>query len=64
MGLRKIVLISLTGLFLMSCFYIFSTPEAFKARGNVKNMKRIRIGMDNNEVLKIMGKPDGKRYLF
>jgi len=43
---------------------VFFRPFAFKAKKNVENVKNVKIGMDKNEVLKIMRTPDNRRISF
>ncbi|MBP7838609.1 MAG: outer membrane protein assembly factor BamE [Bacteroidales bacterium] len=61
---RIILLIVLFGILAFIFGVIFLHPNASKARNNVENSKRIIIGMNKAEVLKIMGTPDAKRLSF
>lgn len=61
---RRILLFSLISIIALLCFYIFQTPSAHKARKNVENVKKIKIGMKKEDVLTIMGEPDNRRISF
>lgn len=61
---RRILLFTLLGIVGLLCVYIFLTPTAFKARKNVENIKKIKIGMTKESVFDLMGAPDNTRISF
>ena len=50
----------------LAAFYLmYFTPSANRARKNVENSKRLKMGMSKKEVLMIMGEPQERRiYLL
>ena len=60
----RVLLLSLLGTLFIFSIYVFFSPTVFNAKKNVENVKNAKIGMDKNEVLKIMGTPDNRRISF
>ena len=57
----KIIILVLF-VFLLVFFYLIRlSPSAIRAWENAKNSKLVKLGMEKNEVIKIMGNPDEKK---
>lgn len=39
-------------------------PRVYRTQKNVQNSKEIKLGMEKEEVLKIMGEPDSRRISY
>lgn len=61
---RRIILLAIVIAFVGFVFFEYFTPSANKAKQNVINSKKVKLGMTKLEVYKIMGEPDAKQISF
>ncbi len=58
--MKKIIIILISGLFLIFAYLIYFwnySEETIRGKKNLENYSKIKMGMDTNAVLKIMGPP-------
>lgn len=55
--MKKLLMIISLGLMILLIVYL---PKIHRSNKNVKNSKKIELGMNKSEVIRIMGLPDSK----
>jgi hypothetical protein len=61
---KRILLFAIIIIVAIFIVFICYSPSANKAKQNVINSERVKIGMSKFAVLQIMGEPDAKRISF